>query len=112
MLNVVLLGVLANVIAGLAIIFTRPYRVGEYIELLGVRQAALGLAMDGEAAVGADGRAPARGSAAQRPQPLGSRITAEIEAAHRVFVETLGAKALWRRYLAVTATAAPDTTEL
>lgn len=29
-------GVLANVIAGLSIIFTRPYRVGEYIELLGV----------------------------------------------------------------------------
>ena len=29
-------GVLANIIAGLSIIFTRPYRVGEYIELLGV----------------------------------------------------------------------------
>jgi len=29
-------GVLANVIAGLSIIFTRPYRIGEYIELLGV----------------------------------------------------------------------------
>ena len=29
-------GVLANVIAGLSIIFTKPYRVGEYIELLGV----------------------------------------------------------------------------
>jgi len=28
--------VLANVIAGLSIIFTKPYRVGEYIELLGV----------------------------------------------------------------------------
>src|ERR1700752_1057506 len=29
-------GVLANIIAGLSIIFTKPYRVGEYIELLGV----------------------------------------------------------------------------
>ena len=29
-------GVLGNVIAGLTIIFTKPYRVGEYIELLGV----------------------------------------------------------------------------
>ncbi len=29
-------GVLANIIAGLSIVFTRPYRVGEYIELLGV----------------------------------------------------------------------------
>src|SRR5437762_10139000 len=29
-------GVLANIVAGLSIIFTKPYRVGEYIELLGV----------------------------------------------------------------------------
>ena len=29
-------GVLGNIIAGLSIIFTKPYRVGEYIELLGV----------------------------------------------------------------------------
>jgi DNA polymerase-3 subunit epsilon len=76
-----------------------------YIELLGVRQAALGLAMDGAAPAGAEGRAAARGRAAQRPQPLPSRVTADIEAAHRVFVETLGPKALWHRYLLV-----PDNT--
>jgi small conductance mechanosensitive channel len=29
-------GVLANIVAGLSIIFIKPYRVGEYIELLGV----------------------------------------------------------------------------
>jgi small conductance mechanosensitive channel len=29
-------GVLGNLVAGLTIIFTKPYRVGEYIELLGV----------------------------------------------------------------------------
>lgn len=29
-------GVLGNLIAGLSIIFTKPYRIGEYIELLGV----------------------------------------------------------------------------
>lgn len=29
-------GVLSNVVAGLTIIFTKPYRIGEYIELLGV----------------------------------------------------------------------------
>lgn len=29
-------GVLSNLIAGLTIIFTKPYRVGEYVELLGV----------------------------------------------------------------------------
>jgi DNA polymerase-3 subunit epsilon len=71
-----------------------------YIELLGVRQAALGLAMDGEAPAGAEGRAAARGRAAQRPKPLPVRVNAEIEAAHRAFVETLGPKALWHRYLA------------
>ena len=30
-------GVLANIIAGFSIVFTKPYRVGEYIELLGVQ---------------------------------------------------------------------------
>jgi len=30
-------GVLSNIMAGLTIIFTKPFRVGEYIELLGVR---------------------------------------------------------------------------
>jgi DNA polymerase-3 subunit epsilon len=74
-----------------------------YIELLGVRQAALGLAMDGEALAGTEARAAAKGRAAQRPQPLPSRVTADMEAAHRAFVETLGPKALWLRYLAVTA---------
>src|ERR1700687_5528464 len=29
-------GMLGNLVAGLTIIFTKPYRVGEYIELLGV----------------------------------------------------------------------------
>jgi small conductance mechanosensitive channel len=29
-------GVLGNIVAGLSIIFTKPYRIGEYIELLGV----------------------------------------------------------------------------
>jgi len=30
-------GVLSNVVAGLTIIFTKPFRVGEYIEIVGVR---------------------------------------------------------------------------
>src|SRR5262245_45849381 len=30
-------GVLSNIVAGLTIIFTKPFRVGEYIELLGVQ---------------------------------------------------------------------------
>jgi DNA polymerase-3 subunit epsilon len=37
--------------------------------------------------------------AAQRPVPLPSRLTAEDEAAHRAFVATLGANAVWLGYL-------------
>ena len=36
-LGLALQGVLSNVIAGLSIIFTKPYRVGEHISLLGVQ---------------------------------------------------------------------------
>ena len=35
-LGLAMQGVLSNVVAGLTIIFTKPFRVGEYIELLGV----------------------------------------------------------------------------
>jgi small conductance mechanosensitive channel len=35
-IGIALQGVFGNVIAGLTIIFTKPFRVGEYIELLGV----------------------------------------------------------------------------
>jgi len=35
-IGIALQGVLGNVVAGLSIIFTKPFRVGEYIELLGV----------------------------------------------------------------------------
>jgi small conductance mechanosensitive channel len=36
-LGFALQGVLSNVIAGLTIIFTKPFRVGEHIEIVGVR---------------------------------------------------------------------------
>jgi small conductance mechanosensitive channel len=36
-IGLALQGVLANLVAGLTIIFTKPFRVGEYIELLGVQ---------------------------------------------------------------------------
>ena len=36
-LGFALQGVLSNVVAGLSIIFTKPFRVGEYIEIAGVR---------------------------------------------------------------------------
>jgi small conductance mechanosensitive channel len=35
-IGIALQGVFGNIIAGLTIIFTRPFRVGEYVELLGV----------------------------------------------------------------------------
>lgn len=70
-----------------------------YVELLGERQAALGLAADAAGSINGDGRVHTRHKAAQRPQPLAPRLTAEIEEAHLVFVKTLGDEALWRQYL-------------
>lgn len=70
-----------------------------YVELLGERQASFGLGVERGAAqrAGLNGAAAARGP---RPVPLPVRLTEELIAAHRAFVETLGPKALWRRYLA------------
>lgn len=68
-----------------------------YIELLGSRQAALGLAVG--AAGGSEMGAARRRTVKQRSTPLKSRLTVEAEAEHRAFVETLGADALWHRYL-------------
>ena len=70
-----------------------------YVELLGERQATLGLGSNR----GSGARNSRDGSAAKpaaRPAPLAPRLSAvEIEA-HRAFVETLGENALWKRYLA------------
>jgi len=70
-----------------------------YVELLGERQAALGLAMDSAGSLNVDARVNGRRVAAQRPQPLAPRLTTEMEVAHLEFVQSLGAKALWHRYL-------------
>jgi len=70
-----------------------------YVELLGERQAALGLSMESAGAFGSERGAHRQRKAVQRPQPLASRLTSEAEAAHLVFVQTLGDKALWHRYL-------------
>ena len=71
-----------------------------YVELLGVRQAALGLAMDPGTPLGPEAGASHKRKAVKRPQPLAPRLTPEAEAEHVLFVEQLGPKALWRRYLA------------
>ena len=70
-----------------------------YVELLGERQASLVLAGEraGTGRVSRNGAAAVRGP---RPMPLPARLTEELIAAHRAFVETLGPKALWKRYFA------------
>ena len=71
-----------------------------YIELLGVRQAAfIDFAADTNTPMGAELAPLQRGTAAQRPAPLPSRLSPELEAAHAAFVETLGEAAIWRRFL-------------
>ncbi len=76
-----------------------------YVELLGVRQAGLALGIDAGAANRSDG-ALGRRQALQRPTPLPARLTADLEAEHLMFVETLGAQAIWRRYLSIGITGA------
>ena len=70
-----------------------------YIELLGERQAMLGLAGK-SASTAQNGRTAgtSRGTARPRPQPLPSRLTAAELDAHAAFIAGLGAKAVWRRY--------------
>jgi DNA polymerase-3 subunit epsilon len=69
-----------------------------YVELLGERQASLGLSGDRATARGAT--IAGTGIRGPRPVPLPVRLTEELKAAHRAFVATLGPKALWTRYLA------------
>lgn len=68
-----------------------------YVELLGERQAALGL-MTGTPGVDAGPRGRA-GPARQRPSPLPSRLTEADLTAHAAFVESLGKDAIWLRYM-------------
>lgn len=68
-----------------------------YVELLGARQATLVLSKQEAAASGAV-RTQRKVKAAQRPQALPARLTAEDMAAHRAFVATLGVKPVWNDY--------------
>jgi DNA polymerase-3 subunit epsilon len=54
--------------------------------------------MDAATPLGAELAPLQRGNAGQRPAPLPSRLSPEMEAAHAAFVETLGEKAIWRRF--------------
>lgn len=67
-----------------------------YLELVGGRQAQLGLADSGDRRVnGAAGAIIVR----ERPSPLPPRIGDAERAAHREFVASLGENAIWRNYL-------------
>lgn len=66
-----------------------------YVELVGARQANLGLATVVTASV--ETRAVSATLHA-RPTPLAPRVTDDERAAHRAFVATLGDEAIWRKY--------------
>ena len=68
-----------------------------YVELLGERQATLGLAGKGAARSGTQTRMR---TAKPRPSPLPSTLTEEVERAHAEFVKTLGENALWLQFMA------------
>jgi DNA polymerase-3 subunit epsilon len=65
-----------------------------YLELIGARQAQLGLAEKGAGVSRRDGTADR-----ERAVPLAVRITEADRQAHRDFVATLGESPLWRQYL-------------
>jgi DNA polymerase-3 subunit epsilon len=66
-----------------------------YLELIGGRQATLGLADDIElAASSIDGAIVMR----TRPEPLTSRVSEAEREAHRAFIATLGENAIWLGY--------------
>ena len=71
-----------------------------YLELLGGRQASLGLSH-------LAGRALARGAGVgKRPTPLEPRLTEADVVAHLAFVATLGGEPIWREYTAAAEAAA------
>jgi DNA polymerase III subunit epsilon len=66
-----------------------------YLELIGARQAQLGLAEKGA------GQNVTRGGVAvlrARPEPLAPRVSDAEREAHQAFIATLGADALWQDY--------------
>ncbi|MGH6815982.1 MAG: DNA polymerase III subunit epsilon [Hyphomicrobiaceae bacterium] len=67
-----------------------------YVELLGERQAMLGLA--GDSGAGETNRPQVRIDLIQRPRVLAPRLTAEQDERHRAFVASLGPNALWNRF--------------
>ena len=69
-----------------------------YIELIGARQAQLGLAQAAVAPERPDGEPIVL---RERPAPLAIRLTDEARAAHRRFIASLGEGAIWRDYVSL-----------
>ena len=67
-----------------------------YVELIGARQAQLILSQAPIIAVPGESVA-----VRQRPMPLPSRLTVEVQAAHRQFIASLGDNAIWRDYVSL-----------
>jgi DNA polymerase-3 subunit epsilon len=65
-----------------------------YVELIGARQAMLGLANENAATI----MESARVSSRSRPTPLGPCVTDAERAAHDDFIRTLGEKPIWQDY--------------
>ncbi|HXW26427.1 MAG TPA: DNA polymerase III subunit epsilon, partial [Xanthobacteraceae bacterium] len=74
-----------------------------YIELIGARQAALGLEIIAAERAGEGERVAV---VSVRPVALVPRLSADDRAAHAAFVATLGPTAIWRDYLSAEETAA------
>lgn len=70
-----------------------------YVELIGERQATLGLARSAAGNQANPGGRAVKYKAAQRPVPLPPRLTPEQDAAHLAYVQSLGDSAIWKRYL-------------
>ena len=66
-----------------------------YVELIGARQANLGLAT---VVTGSVETRTVSATMRTRPMPLPPRVTAEDRVAHRAFVATLSDDAIWRKY--------------
>ena len=65
-----------------------------YVELLGGRQADLGLSVKADAALVADSHM----ATPQRPAPLPPRLSEDEARAHQAFIADLGKKAVWLKY--------------
>ncbi|MGH6762204.1 MAG: DNA polymerase III subunit epsilon [Phyllobacterium sp.] len=69
-----------------------------YIELIGGKQAALGLSVSADADARSSGQSSQKIIVPERPVPLPSRLTEEERAAHSAMVSKIGDKAIWLKY--------------